>query len=201
MALNSAFNKLRATDDLPEVIYAREFDASISNTGNLPVHAFNGDAEAFFTASSTKNKYSLWVNVYGISNQYLNVYEGNDLRVQPNQFFQWEYTHPIDGTKITFGTANNPVACNWYWYDETAILETGIGTKDWNFYRYAETLLSAAECIAQSGSVTSEAANYLAQVKARANTEGKTAADIASSLQTMGKQACGMTVFVQINSL
>ena len=49
--------------------------------------------------------------------------------------------------------------------------------------------MSAAECIAQSGSVTSEAANYLAQVKARANTEGKTAADIASSLQTMGKQA------------
>lgn len=39
LALNSAFNKLRATDDLPEVIYAREFDASISNTGNLPVHA------------------------------------------------------------------------------------------------------------------------------------------------------------------
>ena len=79
--------------------------------------------------------------------------------------------------------------CNWYWYDETAILETGKGTKDWNFYRYAETLLSAAEAIAQSSGVNAEAAGYLAQVKARANMEGKDVSTIASELQRLGKQA------------
>ena len=49
--------------------------------------------------------------------------------------------------------------------------------------------MSAAESIAQSQGVTSEAAGYLAQVKARANMEGKTASEIASSLQGMNKQA------------
>ena len=87
----------------------------------------------------------MWVNVYGVSERYLNVYGEKDLRAQMNQFFHRTYTHPVDGT-----TLDMKMLCNWYWYDETAILETGKGTKDWNFYRYAETLLSAAEAIAQS---------------------------------------------------
>lgn len=183
LALNSAFNKLRTTDDLSEVIYAYEHDSQISSTGDLPVKAFNGDAEQFFLNSSTGSKYSLWVNTYGVAERYLNCYEANDLRVQPNQFFHWTYVHPIDGTSITFDSPQN-----WYYYEEQAVIETGIGTKDWNIYRYAETLLSAAESIAQSQGVTSEAAGYLAQVKARANMEGKTASEIASSLQGMNKQ-------------
>ena len=180
----SAFNKLRTTDDLPEVIYAREYDAAISPNGNIPVHAFNLISPTFFANSSTGNKYSLWVNVYGVSERYLNVYGEKDLRAQMNQFFHRTYTHPVDGT-----TLDMKMLCNWYWYDETAILETGKGTKDWNFYRYAETLLSAAEAIAQSSGVNAEAAGYLAQVKARANMEGKDVSTIASELQRLGKQA------------
>ena len=184
LAEGSAFNKLRTTDDLPEVIYAREYDADISPNGNIPVHAFNLISPTFFANSSTGNKYSLWVNVYGVSERYLNVYGEKDLRAQMNQFFHRTYTHPVDGT-----TLDMKMLCNWYWYDETAILETGKGTKDWNFYRYAETLLSAAEAIAQSSGVNAEAAGYLAQVKARANMEGKDASTIASELQRLGKQA------------
>lgn len=183
-ALGSAYNRLRENDDLAEVIYAYERDGQISNSGNLPTKAFDGSAEAFFAASSTGSKYSLWVNNYEVAERYLNVYEKNDLRIQPNQFFHWTYTHPVDNTILKFETAQN-----WYYYDENAIISTGIGTKDWNFYRYAETLLSAAECIAQSSGVTAEAADYLAQVKARANMEGKSASDIASALQGLGKQA------------
>ena len=184
LAEGSAFNKLRTTDDLPEVIYAREYDAAISPNGNIPVHAFNLISPTFFANSSTGNKYSLWVNVYGVSERYLNVYGEKDLRAQMNQFFHRTYTHPVDGT-----TLDMKMLCNWYWYDETAILETGKGTKDWNFYRYAETLLSAAEAIAQSSGVNAEAAGYLAQVKARANMEGKDVSTIASELQRLGKQA------------
>lgn len=183
LALNSAFNKLRTTDDLNEVIYAYEYDGSIQNTGNLPTHAFNGESESLF------DTYSLWVNVFGVSNRYLNVYEKNDLRIQPNQFFHWTYTNPNTGKSITFETGGEKSACNWYWYDEKAVLETTIGTKDWNFYRYSEALLSGAECIAQSEGVTAEAANYLAQVKARANMDGKSASEIATGLQRLGKQA------------
>jgi hypothetical protein len=184
LSLGSAFNQLRENDDLNEVIYAYERDASISNSGNFPTKAFNSSAESFFQASSTGSKYSLWVNNYAIDARYLNVYESSDLRVQPNQFFHWSYTHPIDGTVLDFDSPQN-----WYYYDEEAIIDTGIGTKDWNFYRYAETLLSAAECIAQAIGVTSDAASYLAQVKARANMEGKTASVIATELQSLGKQA------------
>lgn len=184
MGIGSAYNKLRTTDDLSEVIYAREYDGSISNNGNVPVHAFNLASAAFFAASSTGNHYSLWVNVFGVSDRYLNVYEDNDLRAQMNQFFHRTYVHPVDGTTLDMN-----MLCNWYWYDETAILETGVGTKDWNFYRYAETLLSAAESIAQSSGVTAEAAGYLAQVKARANMDGKSTETIANELQGLGKQA------------
>lgn len=183
LGLNSAFNKLRTTDDLSEVIYSFEYDATISSNGNLPTHAFNGDAEKLF------DTYSLWVNVFNVSNKFLNVYEASDLRIQPNQFFHWEYTNPVTGESMKFEEDGKSVACNWYWYDEKAVLETAVGTKDWNIYRYAEALLSAAEAIAQSQGVTSEAANYLAQIKARANMDGKTVNEISSDLQSLDKQS------------
>ena len=184
LAEGSAFNKLRTTDDLPEVIYAREYDAAISPNGNIPVHAFNLISPTFFANSSTGNKYSLWVNVYGVSERYLNVYGEKDLRAQMNQFFHRTYTHPVDGT-----TLDMKMLCNWYWYDEDALLNSGRSTKDRDIYRYAEALLDAAESIAQSQGVTAEAAGYLAQVKARANMEGKTVAAITADLQKLGKQA------------
>lgn len=56
----------------------------------------------------------------GVSERYLNVYGEKDLRAQMNQFFHRTYTHPVDGT-----TLDMKMLCNWYWYDETAILETG----------------------------------------------------------------------------
>lgn len=183
LGLGSAYNKLRENDDLSEVIYAYEYDGSIENTGNLPTHAFNGASESLF------NTYSLWVNVFRVSNSFLNIYEENDLRIQPNQFFHWTYTNPNTGKSITFENNGQPEACNWYWYDEQAILETAIGTKDWNFYRYAEALLSGAECIARTEGVTAEAVNYLAMVKARANMEGKSESELASQLAGLSQEA------------
>ena len=43
--------------------------------------------------------------------------------------------------------------------------------------------------IAQTEGVTAEAANYLAQIKARANTSGMSVAEIQSSLLSMSKEA------------
>lgn len=178
LAENSAFNILRQNDDLPEVIWAYEYDGTVATTGNLPTHAFDGNAETIFD-----NSYTLWVNVFAVSNRFLNVYKENDLRIQPNQFFHWTYTNPMNGK-----TWNSDSACNWYWFEEKAVLETKIGTKDWNFYRYAEALLSAAEAIAQSEGVTADAVKYLAMVQARSNMEGKTVAEISATLPT-DKQA------------
>ena len=167
LAMNSAFNKLRSTDDLDEAIYAYEYDNQISPSNWLPTYAFDGDA----SSNGLFGTYAITQKVHGPNDRYLNIYESNDLRRQPNQFYHWTYTNPKTG-KVWNSVGN--AACCWYYYDEDALLTTGRGTKDWNVYRYAEALLDAAESIAQSTGVTAEAAGYLAQVKARANMEGKT---------------------------
>lgn len=179
LALNSAYNKLRTTDDLNEVIYAQEYDATINTSGAWPTYAFNASATAVF------DKYSIFERVFGPTNQFLNVYDADDLRIQPNQFFHWYYVNPDDPTKIWSSTT----AGVWYFYDEAATLETGRGTKDWNFYRYPEALLIAAEAIATATSVTDEAAGYLATVRQRANTSGKTVAAIKAELMALSKNA------------
>ena len=177
LKLGSAYNKLRTIDGSDESIYAFEFDESISNSGGWTQQAFDAAATNLF------NTYSIFNRGYGATDQFLNVYEANDLRIQPNQFFCWEYTHPVTGKSWS-----SERACNWFWYDEKAIVETGRGTKDRDFFRYAEALLDGAEAIAQTQGVTAEAANYLAQVQARANMDGKSVNEIASELQRLGKQ-------------
>lgn len=174
LKMNSAYNKLRTTDDLAEVIYAQEYDATISNSGSWTTYAFNSSAVSVF------DKYSIFERVYGPSKQFLNVYDKTDLRIQPNQFFHWSYTNPVNGK-----TWSSDEAGVWYYFDEQAATVTGIGTKDWNFYRYPEALLIAAEGIAKSTGVNTEAADYLAQVRARANTAGKTVVDLTAELQVL----------------
>lgn len=174
-----AFNKLRTQDDIDEVVYSREYDATVSNSSWFPTYAFNGTATAVFST------YSIFERVFGPTNQFLNVYATNDLRIQPNQFFHWEYTNPNTGVQWK---SEDAAGC-WYYYDEEALLNTGIGTKDFNVYRYAEALLNGAEAIAQSSGVTVEAAGYLAQVQARSNMEGKTVAQLTSELQSLSKEA------------
>lgn len=167
----SAYNKLRTDDNLPEVIYSYEFDESISTSGWWPTYAFSSSATSIF------GTYSIFERVYGPTNRFLNVYSANDLRIQPNQFYHWSYTNPENGRKW-----ESDVAGIWYFYDENALLNTGRGTKDWNIYRYAEALLIAAEAIARSSGVTGEAAGYLAQIKARADINGKSVAAYTSEL-------------------
>ena len=192
---NSAYNQLRAIDDLDEVLYAYEFDASISTNSYTPTHAFDGQAVTL------SNKYAIYERCFGPINQYLNVYEPDDLRIQPNQFFHWEFTRGdatwtppvfseglVDGVKnIDFAGKGYNYPGNWYYYDETAIFSTGQGTKDWNLYRYAEILLDAAESLAQTGGVTAEAAGYLAQVCSRAY--GKSVSELTTKYQNFTKQA------------
>ncbi|WP_454881796.1 RagB/SusD family nutrient uptake outer membrane protein [Sphingobacterium detergens] len=170
----SAYNKLRTTDDLDEVIYAQEYNATIRDGSWWPTYAFNSSAVSLFTS------YSIFERIYGPTKQFLNVYNDKDLRIQPNQFFHWKYTNPKNG-KVWESTD----AGIWYFVDEEALLTTGKATKDWNFYRYPEALLIAAEGIAKSTGVSAEAAGYLAQVKARANTEGKSVATFTAELQTL----------------
>jgi len=175
LALGSAYNKLRTEDNLPETIYSYEYNESISNSGWRTTHAFNASAVSMF------DTYSIFERTYGPTDRFLNAYAADDLRIQPNQFYHWEYTHPTSGDKWMSAEAGI-----WYFVDENALLNTGRGSKDWNIYRYAEALLIAAEARARStNAVDATTAGYLAEIKARASTTGKTAAVYTTELQTL----------------
>ncbi|RNL93474.1 RagB/SusD family nutrient uptake outer membrane protein [Sinomicrobium pectinilyticum] len=176
---SSAYNKLRTIDDLNEVIYSQEYDATINDGGWWPTYAFTSSATGVFST------YSIFERVYGPVNRFLNVYEEDDLRIQPRQFFHWSYTNPTNNK--TWTAPEGQAGC-WYYFDEEAVLNTGRSTKDWNIYRLAEAYLDYAESIAQTEGVTPEAANYLAQIQVRANTEGSSIADIESELMMLSTQ-------------
>lgn len=194
--LGSAYNKLRTTDDLKEVIYAQEYNSTISTSDWWPTYAFDAGATSVF------NKYSIYERVYGPNGQYLNVYPTNDLRIQEKQFFVKSYTNvnykdketivsrtwkmnglEKDSTDVSY---RDQIGC-WYYFDQDANEVSGRGTKDWNIYRYAETLLDAAEAIAQSAGVNAEAAKYLAMVQERAY-PGSTLAELTAKVQALSKQ-------------
>lgn len=178
MQMNSAYNKLRTIDNLPEVIYAYEWDASIDAGGYRAAWSFPNSFSAKFKLDITNNLYEL---VNGIEYMYD---DREDLRHQPNQFFHWEYTFPGDTKPTKLGAT-----CNWYFYEEEAMLKTGKSTKNANIFRYPEVLLIAAEGIAQASGVTSEAAGYLAQVKSRASLTQKTVEAYKQELMSLSKDA------------
>ncbi len=179
---NSAYNKLRKTDGLPEVIYGYEYNDAVSTSGWWPASSLPASA-----AGWNVFQYVITNNTYGLSNGIFNMYNPQtDLRMQEKQFFINEF-EGVDKNGNAVKHTISP-ASNYYFYDEQAMLETGRGTKDVNIYRYAEILLIAAEAAAQTGDL-SKAANYLSQVQARATLTGATAAEIASSLMSLSKDA------------
>ncbi|MBF1556613.1 RagB/SusD family nutrient uptake outer membrane protein [Segatella salivae] len=188
-ALKSAYNKLRTLDDLPEVIYAEEFDNAVSTSGWRPTYAFTSSATGVF------DKYSIFERVFGPTGRFLNIYTDDDLRGQEKQFFATSYTNPNNGKSWNmpvFGnvTSSDPayydqIGC-WYFFDEEADLYTSRGTKDWNIYRYAETLLDAAEALTHIQGVTAEAADYLAQVQSRAL--GQSVSTLKANLMNLSKE-------------
>jgi hypothetical protein len=157
----SAYNALRTQDRNPEIIYAMEYNASISDGGWWPTYASTGEVEGKLFTS--------WVimkNVYGVTKTVYNAYDPSDLRVAEKQYFYAsyeDYSFRFEGLP----TQTAPV-CNWFYFEDDALLEGAKPDKDKPILRYAEVLLIAAEAIAQAEGVTSEAAGYLAQVRGRA---------------------------------
>ena len=180
----SAWNQLRTTDGLAETIYAYEYTVGISNASRWSPMAF----DASILAWKDDCKYSICERIYGPIPSYLNVYEEGDMRALPNQFYHWEFTHP-DKPELKWSRKVEDGPGAWYFYTYEDMLKNGYSAKDRDLYRYAEALLIGAEAIAQSSGVTAEAAGYLAEIKARANMEGKTVAAIATELQALSKEA------------
>lgn len=152
----SAYNKARLADNLPrEHIYYFEYKIGISQSGYAQW--------AFPTTVSPELAYAIANNAYAPTNRLLGLYdESEDLRIQEGQYFHSSYT-TADGTTLRFQTAPH------LWFDETAAFETATSDKDLPVFTYSNVLLVAAESIAQSEGVTSEAVGYLSDVRARAH--------------------------------
>lgn len=156
---NSAYNALRTTNNNAEYIYTyqtkeRKTDESIAAL------SLSKEAASWGVLKTRKTN-----NAYRPTRSLLNLYDSvYDTRMHEQQFFHTFFRYEKDGKTIieTFPHAS------YLWFDREAIQETGISKKDIIIYRYAEVLLIAAEAIAQSEGVTTEAIGYLADVRARA---------------------------------
>lgn len=151
----SAYNKMRTSDNLSEYIYAIEYDTEISPSP-LPRITIPG------VVRPSGILYSRTLNMYRPIDEFVWVYDENDdLRIQNQQLFYNEFER--NGDTYSFG--------EWVpytWHEEEALFETGRGDMNTSIYRYAQVLLIAAEAIARSEGVTAEAVEYLADVRGRA---------------------------------
>ncbi len=156
----SAYNVMRLSDVEDEYIYSIEYDASISENYWQPAICYPNSATAWGIF-----KYSITNNAYKPMPELLWIYDDEkDLRIQEKQFFHSSLTYMDGDEEVTKTFEISP----YLWHNDEALFETGKNNKDMVVYRYAEVLLIAAEAIAQSEGVTSEAIGYLADVRARA---------------------------------
>lgn len=183
----SAYNIIRTDDNLTEYIFSRERTASITDyQGRWTQLSFPVYAAAWGTF-----KYTLTNNGVRPVPQLINVYDPeNDLRIQERQFFFTEY--PDQKGEISKFEQPSP----WFYFDEEAMLETGVSGRDFPIFRYPEILLVGAEAIARTEGVTAEAVGYLADVRARAYTK-KTREEIVSSLSGLSVDAFVQQVWTE----
>lgn len=174
----SAYNVLRTEDRNSEYIYSYRID---ERNADETLMVFSLPKEAM---SWEVLKVNATNNAYMPTKEYLNVYDSvYDLRMHEQQFFYSFYKYEKKGKTIiqTFPQAS------YLWFHREGLQNTGVSDKDIPIYRYAETLLLAAEAIANVEGVTSEAVGYLADVRTRAyNSVART--EIINQLSVLNRE-------------
>lgn len=157
----SAYNRLREENSDQEYVYSyQEGQTPAGEEGGMPR------------------------NAYMPTGEYLNVYDSAyDIRLHERQFFHTFHKREQEGRTVILTFPRTP----YLWADGTESRKTGDSRRYIPVYRYAEVLLIAAEAIANAEGVTSEAAGYLADVRARAYTQtGRE--EIAARLSGLSKE-------------
>ena len=174
----SAYNTLRTSDNEKEHLLVKEYDTTIQNASEQPTWCLP------WNATTWKLTYPVYVEAYLPDLLLLAAYDpDNDLRFQERQYFHTTYTDK-DGNKHDFDRPHP-----FFWWEEVALTSTQRAEKDWNVYRLAEMYLTAAEALVEAGgSVTDEAAGYLATIQARASLN-KSYETIKTELMALSKEA------------
>ena len=149
-----AFNRLRTQIDNAEHIFSFEASSSLSS------FTLSRDAASWGVVNAGT------VNAYMPTQAFLSIYDPyKDLRIREQQFFHSFVRYEKSGRTVIQTFSRKP----FWWFDRDALFGTGsTGGSRVTIYRFAEVLLIAAEAIAMSEGVTSEAAGFLADVRARA---------------------------------
>lgn len=170
----SAYNQMRVSEQEPEYIWSIEYDGDVS-VSQYPRITIPG------VIRPSGIQYSRTLNMFRPINAFIRMYDPDeDLRVQNRQYFFNSIED--DGEELEFGEY-----APYMWFEEEAVFGNARGTKNLNITKYSEVLLIAAEAIARSEGVTSEAVGYLADVRDRAywNTDR---ADIVASLSGLSAE-------------
>lgn len=179
-AENSAYGILRSSDNEREYLYTIEYDATIAVGGGYPMFCFPQEA-ASWGEFPRYNICNLGYNP--ISTLHAAYDPVNDLRYRERQYFHSSYMQVNGRFAGTVREFNTPIP--YFWWEETAALETGVSTKDKVHYRLAEMYLIAAEALVKSENrVTDEACGYLATIQHRASLN-KTYDEIKNELTTL----------------
>jgi hypothetical protein len=152
----SAWNKFRVQNDNTECVYSYK----IKNTGRSLIALSLPEEATSWGVVKTAT-----IDAYMPSPALMNIYDQYvDTRGQEQQFFH-SFVKYERNERTVFQTFR---AKPHWWFDKNAMFETGVTSKDVAIYRYAEVLLIAAEAIAMTDGVTSEAVNYLTDIRSRA---------------------------------
>ena len=170
----SAYNKLRSVNvhtpspggrklsSSREFIYVQEHTGGISNAG-FSANAWPLEVGAL---GSSECKVTLTNNAYKPMPRYLAMYDGaKDLRKKDRQFFADAFVK-MDGSLFPNPELNTPTP--YFYYDYGAVKIENTSGRHFAIYRLPEMYLFAAEAIAKSEGVTSQAVDALATIRARA---------------------------------
>ena len=165
------------------------------NTENIYRYAASGSRS--LAAMSLPEESSEWGvvkkstgNTYQPTDYLLKLYAPEDLRAQERQYFHSFLKYSRNGRTVIRTFEPLP----YMWFDEHSLLGEGVSRKHTILYRYAEVLLIAAEAIAATEGVTSEAVEYLAAVRARAYPQANPA-EVMSELMALNTEEFIKTVW------
>ncbi|MCC5942080.1 MAG: RagB/SusD family nutrient uptake outer membrane protein [Balneolaceae bacterium] len=153
---DSAFNRMRTSQETPEYIWSVEYDGDIA-VSEYPRITVPG------AIRPDGISYGRTLNMYRPISTMVNMYNPElDLRIQNRQLFATSI-NDINGNEVQLGEY-----VPYLWFEEGAVFGNARGTRNLNHVRFSEVLLIAAEAIARSEGVIPEAVGYLADVRDRA---------------------------------
>lgn len=165
---NSAFNKVKTSKTSNEIIYALEYDYSLdTGLGNPYINCCLTNEATGWTENDGSKVFntSVLANMYKASDCIIDSYVSGDVRIKEKNFFFKEYT---SNKGKTF---HCPELDNYFWFENSAMINSQGSSLNFPVFRMSEVYLIAAEAfLKQATPDAGKARDYLKKVRERAFT-------------------------------